>query len=446
MRGFSVGRRLIPALAVLVAAAACAPGQSSSSGSTGGGKIGGTVKVLQVWGGSELDSFNAVLKPFEDQTGVQVQYESTRDINSVLTTQLAAGNPPEIAGLPGPGQMAQYAKAGQLKSLDNVLDTSQMQSQYSSDWLNLGKVNAQGQIGSGPTVGIFMRVSLKGLVWYDPKNFTAKNYKPATDWSGLTSLSQQIQSSGTTPWCIGLESGAASGWPGSDWVKEIVLSQAGSSVYDKWVNGTQKWSSPEIKQAFQTWGNQIMGTNAINVFGGRQFMVATNFQDAAQPMFQSPPKCYMHNQASFMTGFFPGYPTAPKPVTDFNFFPLPPVNSSNKGNEVVAGDMFGMFKDTPQARALMKYLTTPQAQAIWVKRGGAISPNKDVSTNDYPDPISKALAQDILAAKPKFDAGDMMPNSMQTAYWKAVLDYVNNQSQLDSILAQLDAVQTQAYK
>jgi alpha-glucoside transport system substrate-binding protein len=444
MHSVSIGRQLIVALAAMVAAAACAPGQSSGS-SGGGGKIGGTVKVLQVWGGAELDSFNAVLKPFEDQTGITVQYESTRDINSVLTTQLAAGNPPEIAGLPGPGQMAQYAKAGQLKSLDGVLDASTMSQQYSQAWLNLGKVDAQGHVGSGKTVGIFMRVSLKGLVWYDPKNFTAKSYSPPTDWGGLTTLAQQMSSGGTTPWCIGLESGAASGWPGSDWVKEIVLSQSGATVYDNWVNGTQKWTSPEIKQAFQTWG-QVLGTNASNVYGGKQYMVATNFQDAAQPMFQSPPKCYMHHQASFMTGFFPDYPTKPQPVTDFNYFPLPAVNSANKGNEVVAGDLFGMFKDTPQARALMKYLTTPQAQDIWVKRGGAISPNKNVSVSDYPDPISKALAQDILAGKPKFDAGDLMPNAMQTQYWKAVLDFVNNPAQLDSILAQSDAVQAQAYK
>jgi alpha-glucoside transport system substrate-binding protein len=437
-RSSMLRRALLAAAAGALALAACAPGQSNSSSS---GKTGGTVHVLQVWGGTELDSFKAVLKPFEDQTGINVEYESTRDINATLTTALAAGNPPEIAGLPGPGQMYQFAEQGKLVPLDNVLDLNTMKQQYSSSWLQLAK-----DPKSGKTAGIFMRVSLKGLVWYDPKAFQAKSYQVPTSWSQLMSLSQQIGTSGTTPWCIGLESGAASGWPGSDWIKQIALTQAGPSVYDQWWNGKQKWSSPQIKQAWQTWGNQILGANEANVYGGKQYMVATAFGDAAQPMFQSPPKCYMHGQASFMTSFFDAYSTKPQAGTDYNFFPLPAVDSQYDGDHVVAGDLFGMFKDTPQSRALMKYLTTPEAQAIWVKRGGAISPNKQVPVSDYPDAISKSLAQDILSAKTvKFDAGDLMPSAMQTEYWTGVLNYVNNQSQLDSILAHLDQVQATAY-
>jgi len=33
----------------------------------------------------------------------------------------------------------------------------------------------------------------------------------------------------------------------------IVLRQAGPSVYDQWYQGKIKWSSPEIKKAWQTW-------------------------------------------------------------------------------------------------------------------------------------------------------------------------------------------------
>jgi alpha-glucoside transport system substrate-binding protein len=429
-----LGVACVPALLALVA---CAPGQS-----TGGGTTGGVVHVLNVFPGSEADSFKAVVKPFEDQTGIKVQSESTRDIAATLTTRLQAGNPPEIAGMPGPGQMYQYADQGKLISLDNIVDVNAMKQNYSSSWIDLGKSPK-----SGKTVGIFMRVSLKGLVWYDPKNFQSKGYKPATSWSQLTSLSQQIASGGTTPWCIGLESGAASGWPGSDWIKEIVLTQSGPAVYDNWVNGKLQWSSPEIKQAFQTWGSQVLGSNASNVYGGKQSMLSTAFGDAAQPMFQSPPKCYMHNQASFITSFFNDYSTAPKAGTDYNFFDLPPVSSQNQGAHVVAGDLFGMLKDTPQARALMKYLTTPKAQAIWVKRGGAISPSPKVPLSDYPDAISKSVAKSIVSAKTvRFDAGDLMPAAMQAEYWKDVLDYVNNPSQLDSILARADKVQADAYK
>jgi alpha-glucoside transport system substrate-binding protein len=419
-------------LLAAVAAAACAPGQTTSTGVKGG-----VVHVLGTWGGSEQDSFLAMVKPFEDRTGIKVEYEGTRDINAVLTTRVQAGNPPELAGLPGPGQMFEFAKSGKLVQLDNILDMGTMKQQYSSNWVKLGQYN-------GKTYSIFIKTALKGLVFYDPKDFSAKGYQVPTSWDQLMSLQSQIASSGTAPWCIGLESGSSSGWPGSDWVKEIVLSQSGPDVYTQWWQGKLKWTSPEIKKAWQTFG-QIIAPG--NVYGGKQYMLSTNFGDAGQPLFQNPPKCYLHNQGSFMTDFFTKYSTMPKPIDDFKFFALPDVNTQYAGARVVAGDLFGMFKDTPQARELIKYLTTPEAQSIWVKRGGAISPNNKVSPNDYPDELSRSIGQSMIQTKiPEFDAGDLMPAAMQSAYWKGVLDFVSDPSKLDSILANLDSVQADAYK
>ena len=439
MRTSSLRRAFITALMTVLAGVACAPGQSSNGGgSTAGGKLGGTVNVLAVWSANEQDSFLAMVKPFEDQYGVKVNYESTRDINATLTTRLQAGNPPELAGLPGPGQMFDFAKNGQLKPLDNVLDMSAMNQEYAPDWVKLGQYN-------GKTYSIFIKTALKGLVWYNPKTFAAKGYTVPKSWADLTALQTKMKADGTAPWCIGLESGSASGWPGSDWVKEIVLSQAGPTVYDSWWQGKQKWSSPEIKQAWQTWGT-IVGTQGL-VYGGPQSMVSTAFADAANPMYANPPKCFMHNQGSFMSDIILKANAGVTLGTDLSFFPLPDVESKNAGAHVVAGDLFGMFKETPQSKALIKYLTTPAAQSIWVKRGGAISPNKQVALADYPDATSKLIAEQLVGAKiARFDAGDLMPSAMQAQYFKDVLDFVQGPSKLDSILAASDAVQATAYK
>lgn len=419
----------------VLALAACAPGQAQPT------KTGGTVHVVAVWAASEQDSFMAVLKPFQEKTGIKVQYESTRDLDAVLTTRVQAGNPPEIAAAPSPSTMALFAKQGKLVALNDIIDVKQLTEQYGPDWVKLGQV-----AGSDKLYTIFSWAAMKGLVWYNPKNFKAKNYQVPKTWDQLMSLQSQIASGGTTPWCIGLESQAASGWPGSDWVKEIVISQSGPDVYDQWYQGKLKWTSPQIKQAWQTWG-QILGSGGSNVYGGKQQMLATNFGDAAQGMFQTPPKCYMHNQGSFITDFFGKYPSAPKPVDDFTFFSLPDINTSYASARVVAGDNFAMYKDTPQSRELIKYLISPEAQAIWVKRGGKISPNKKVAISDYPDEISRQIANDLVNAKiARYDAGDLMPSDMRNAYWKGVLDYVSDQSKLDSILADLDKVQATAYK
>ncbi|TME38266.1 MAG: carbohydrate ABC transporter substrate-binding protein [Chloroflexi bacterium] len=434
MNRYTFARHLVALITVGLVVAACQPASTpSASGSPG--QIGGTVSVLATWGGSEQDSFLAMVKPFEDQTGVKVQYEGTRD-NAVLTTRIQGGNPPDLAGLPGPGLMAQLAKAGKLIDLGNVLDMNAMKSQYSDSFIKLAQVD-------GKQVGIFIKAALKGPIWYNPKAFSAKGYTVPKTWDDLTALSKKIADSGTTPWCIGLESGAASGWPGTDWLEDIVIRQSGPDVYDSWWQGKTKWSSPEIKKAFQTWGTIIADPKMV--LGGKSAMVATAFGDSGNPMFTNPPKCYMHHQASFITDFFTKANPALKPGEDFNFFMTPDIDSKYAGAVTGAGDLFGMFKDTPQARALIKYLTTPQAQAIWVKRGGALSANKQVT--DYPDKISADSAKALTSAGVfRFDASDLMPEAMNQAFWKAVLDYVNDPSKLDSILTSLDKVQADSYK
>src|SRR5438067_12151309 len=368
--------RLTRVLALMVVGilglAACAPGQSTNT------QTGGTVHMLGTWTGSEKEAFDAVVKPFTDRTNIKISFEATRDLDALLQTRIAAGSPPEITSAPGIGTLIQLARGGKLVALDGKINTGALQSNYASDWINLGKVDNK-------LYTLYAWASLKGLVWYDPKAFSAKGYQVPKTWDELMTLQNKIKSDGGKPWCVALESKAASGWPGTDWHKEIVLSQSGPTVYDKWWQGKQKWTSPEIKQAWTTWG-QILGSGDSNVYGGKQYMVTTTFGDGGQGLFTSPPKCYMFNQGSFITSFFDAYTPKPTAGTDYAVFPLPDVNTANAGAHVVAGDAFVITKDTPQARALLKYLATAEAQDIWVKRGGGkLAINKQVSLSDYHD-------------------------------------------------------------
>lgn len=427
-----------PAASVAASAQPAASAAVAASGSALP-RIGGTVSVIGSWGGSEQESFLAMVKPFEDQTGTKVQYEGSRDLNAILQTRVQAGNPPDLAGLPGPGQMAQFAEAGKLVDLSNVVDVSQMKAQYAQDWLTLGTVN-------GKLVGIFIKAALKSTIWFDPKSFNqVSGGSPPKTWDDLMSLDTKIAGTGKAPWCIGLESAATSGWPGTDWISDIMMRTAGPDKYINWYEGQLAWTSPEVKTAWQDWG-KIVGDPKM-VYGGVQYMLATNFGNAGGPMFTNPPGCYMERQGNFITDFYVKNNPNVKPGTDFNFFAFPDINSQYSGVEQVAGDLFGMFKDTPQARALMKYLTTPEAQSIWVKRGGALSPNKQVAASSYPDDLSRSLAQTLTAAKtPRFSAGDMMPDAMTKAFYQGVLNFVQNPNQLDSILNTLEQTRQTAYR
>ena len=259
-----------------------------------GEMIGCTVSVLAVWGGDELDNFRAMIAPFEEQTGITVEYEGTRDLNAVLTTRLEGGNPPDLAGLPGPGQLQEFAQAGHLVALNDVLDMEQMQSEYDEGFLNLASIDDN-------LYGIFIKAAVKSLVWYNPKAFDAAGYEIPTTWDEMNALEDQIIADGSTPWCIGLESGAASGWPGTDWIEDIMLRTAGPHIYDQWWNHEIPWTDPAVKNAWETWGTVV--TDPEMIYGGTPFVLSTNFGEAPFPMFDDPPGCYLHRQASFITSF-----------------------------------------------------------------------------------------------------------------------------------------------
>jgi len=423
---------VLAALAALVAGA-CAPGASNTQSTS---VHGGSVNVIGVWSDGELDSFNAVLAPFTAQTGITVNFEASRDQDAILTTRVAAGNPPDLAAAPSPTLLTRFANQKKLVPLQNIIDMNKMKQDYAKSWIDQGTVN-------GNLVEVFSWASIKGFIWYDPKVWSAKGYTVPKTWDDLIALQTKMKSNGDTPWCVTVNSGAATGWPGSDIQKEITLGQVGPTVYDNWWQGKQKWTSPEIKGAWQSFG-QLLGPGTSNVYGGANYVVNTDFGKVGDPMFQNPPKCMMLNQASFITSFFPKTAVAGQ---DYDYFTMPSQNSANEGARVGAADAWSMFKDTPQARALISYLLTPEAQEVWVKRGGKIAVNNKVPVTDYPDPVSQKIAKDLVSNTKvlKYDAGDLMPSDMKNAYWQAIVAFIQDQSKLDSILANLDKVQASAY-
>ena len=413
-------------VAGVLGAAALVFAACSSPSSSGNGK---TVNVIGTWGGDEQKNFLAMVAPWEQQTGNKVKYTGTRDINQILTPGVAPGVLPDLAGLPGPGQMAQYAQAGALKPLDDVLDMAKYKDETAKALVDLGTVD-------GKTVGVFIKAAVKGLIWYNPKLHDYQADPPKT-WDDLMAAAAANKGNADQTWCVGLESGAASGWPGTDWIEDIVLRSAGPAKYDQWWSGKLKWTSPEIKSAFQEFGKVVDAS-----YGGANTVLTTNFEKGGDPLFKDPPGCEFHHQASFITGL--GAFKALKAETDYNFFPFPDIDPANTGAIEGAGDLFGMFHDTPEAKSLIKYLVTAPAQDIWVKAGGALSANKNAT--DYPDNIAKRSAALLTDAKIfAFDASDLMPSAMNSAFWQAILDYAKDHSKLDSILANLDKVQKDAY-
>lgn len=398
---------------------------------------GETVSVIAVWGGDEQESFMAMVEPWEERTGATVEYEGTRDLNAVLTTRVEGGNPPDIAGLPGPAVLKQFAEEGHLVDLYSFMDQAELEGMYDTSWLTLASHD-------GGLYGLFTKVAVKSLVWYSPPEFEDAGYEIPENWDGMMSLSGQIVEDGTTPWCIGLESGAASGWPGTDWIEDIMLRTAGPDVYDQWVNHEIPWTDPAVKNAWETWGEIVTNEDYVN--GGTTGVLATNFGESPYPMFQDPPGCYLHRQATFIEGFITDQFPDLEAQTDYDYFKFPPIQSEYGAPILSAGDLFGMFNDTPAARSLVEWLASADAQEIWAERGGFISPNKNVDAGVYPNPLLGQAAELLTTADTvRFDASDLMPSAVNDAFWGGILEYVENPEDLDQILENIEATAQDAY-
>ena len=221
---FAGGKKEEPAAGEAGAAEPAGEGSAVEPAAGQTGRIGGTVSVIAVWGGQELEVFRQMIQPFEERTGVRVEFEGTRDIDAVLTTRVEAGNPPDVAYLPGPGKMIELARAGKMIDLGQVLDMERIRQDYAGGWLEMGLVEDK-------LVGMFTKAALKGLIWYNPKAIQEQGIlgvaearvQPPADWNQLLEVSRRLADAGQTPWAIGLESGAASGWPGTDWLENIFV-------------------------------------------------------------------------------------------------------------------------------------------------------------------------------------------------------------------------------
>jgi alpha-glucoside transport system substrate-binding protein len=214
-------------------------------------------------------------------------------------------------------------------------------------------------------------------------------------------------------------------------------------LYEDWLNGRLAWTSPEIKRAWQTWG-QIVADPAM-VFGGKSGMLSTNFQVAGNPLFTSPPGCYLHHQGAFIASIFTQSDPGLK-MSDFNFFMFPDIAPQFSGAAEVKGDLLGMFKDTPAARQLIRYLASAPAQEIWVRRA-ALSVNRMVPASAYPSAISREEGRVLATARiVEFDASDNMPDAMRAEFERDVLAFVANPSALGSLLDRLDRVRVAAYR
>ncbi|MFO8034812.1 MAG: ABC transporter substrate-binding protein [Candidatus Bipolaricaulota bacterium] len=395
----------------------------------------GEVSIAVVWSGQELEAFESTIAQFEEETGIDVTIEAVgRELPTVLITRVQAGNPPDVAALPNPGQMKEFVAQGALVPLDDYIKLEEQPQGF----LELTTVD-------GHVYGIFLDADVKSLVWYNPKAFEERGYEVPETWDEMIALSDQIVEDGGVPWSIGLESGGASGWPGTDWLEDIMLRSCGPEVYDLWVDHEISWRNPCVRAAWDAFGEIVL--NEEYVYGGTAGALSTNFGDAANPLFTDPPAAYMHRQATFMQSFIQEANPDLVPGEDYDVFLFPPMGQDLPVPILGSGDLVGVFNDSPESQALIEYLSSAEAQAIFCGELGKLAVNATVDPDIYDNPITQKAYGFLSGADIfRFDASDLMPASVGSgALWTEIMSYVGGKP-LDQVLTRIEEVAEEAYE
>lgn len=400
---------------------------------TGNDNTSSTIEIMLGFTGDQFEAFRGAVDPYAKSQGITIKWAPTSNFNQLINTRVQGRNLPDIAMFPQPGVLRGLATRNTLTPLDSFLDMPTLKSSMTAGTLDAGTVD-------GKLYGLLVSMNVKSLVFYPKQAFAAAGYTEPKSIPELLELTNKIRSTGTTPWCLGIESGAATGWPATDWIEDLILHQQGVDKYNEWVNHDIKFESPEVKQATDIF-SQIALTEG-NVLGGRKSIASNNFATAANPMFRNPPGCFLYKQGNFVAA--PGgFPEAV--LNDINnkvgVFGFPPATAGGDNPVLGGGDLAALFsKNNEHAKKILTFMSSKDFGGSDAKLGNYISPHKDFDQSFYPNEVVKQIANIAYESTAfAFDGSDQMPGEVGSgSFWKDMTAWISGQQDLNQALQGID--------
>ncbi|MCB2411362.1 ABC transporter substrate-binding protein [Demequina sp. TTPB684] len=396
---------------------------------------GDAVELYGTISGVEAEQLEQSITKFEECTGIDVTYNGSDEFETEINIRVEGGNAPDLAIIPQPGLLQRVVGTGAVVAAPESVEAN-VDEFWSEDWKNYGTVGET--FYAAP-----LMASVKGWVWYSPTEFAEKGYEVPTTWDGLMELTAEMAAnpgSGANyaPWCIGFESGTATGWPGTDWIEDIVLRQQGPEAYDAWVAGDLDFTSPEITEAFEAFGAIALDPEYVNGgLGDSASIVDTAFQEAGLQILEG--SCSLHHQASFYEAQWPEG-TNVDPEGDVWAFLTPKIDEADGDAVTGGGEFVAAFNDNPATVALQTFLASDTWANERVSIGGVISANKGLDPNNASSPIGQESIE-ILQGEDtvfRFDASDLMPAQVgSSAFWTGMNDYVTGKP-LETVLTDIE--------
>ena len=396
MKPFRTGALLALLLLLTPAASACA------DDGAGDGEV---LVVLGPWlpqkANDEADVFTRVIEKYEKSLGVDIDYQGTRAIGQALRAKVRDGTPPDIAILPTVGELVGFANEDLARPVTTMVGRP-------SPALGYEVVVDHGALWRGDRAyAVAIKTDLKSLLIFPSASETV----PPATVAGMTAIDRR-------QWCLGLGEPSSPGWPGTDWVEDLLLHQPGGrDSYQQWASGKLAWTSPQVRTAFKDFRDHYVAD--------RDRALLTAPQAAADALGHG---CTAMHQSSYYAQH------------GERMFLFP---QSENGLEVSA-DFAARFTDNPAAEKLLEMLTDENGGLVknWVEESRdlvyPLRPDEKAYDDEYRSNVAKYLKN---AAARCMDASDAMPPTVAAAFQNAILEYVAYPTHLTDILDRLQGVQ-----
>ena len=297
----------------------------------------------------------------------------TDQFETEVNVRLEGGNAPDVMDFPQPGLLAANATAGYLIPLPDDI-VAHVTNDYIAGWDTFSTVDGQ-------VYGVPGRSNVKSMVWYSPSMFADGGYAIPQSLDELKALSDQIVTDGGTPWCIGAESGVATGWVLTDWMEDFMLRIQGEDVYDQWVNHEIPFNDPRVMEVADAVGAYVKNPDYLGGDNMVKAIATTKFQDGGLPILSG--DCYMHRQANFFNGNWPEGTNVAEDG-DIWFFYLPSPEGGPK-YMLTAGDIYTAGNDKPETMDVIRYTGSPSTR--WRSPTAASSRRRTSSSTPARSPI-----------------------------------------------------------
>ncbi len=419
-------------LPLVLVGAACAgddddSGDASTDTGADGDLAGTTVTIFGPEVEGEAQGFLDSFADFEEETGIDVQYQGDRSFEEQIGVRVDGGDPPDIAMFPQPGKIRDFAE--ELVPLsDDVAAT--VTDSFDAGWTDLVTID-------GDVYGVPAKADLKSLVWYSPAAFEEAGYEIPTTFEDFIALTDTMMADGKTPMCIGLGSDAATGWPFTDWVEDMMLRLKGPEVYDQWVNHEIPFNDPDVVEVVQ-YVYDLMAKEGM-VRGGAANVADIPFADAGLPLLDG--ECMMHRQGNFYAANWPDG-TELGEEGEVNAFYLPTFEAQDFGQVTLTGGIYAVaFSDRPEVIQALEFLAGTEFADNRAPTGGFLSPNKNTDTSKYPTEIEQTFAEILAEADPaRFDASDLMPGEVGAgSFWDAAVAITSGNKSVQEALDDVEA-------